>query len=62
MKFSASRFSFKVKAFINDVLRLLRLLKKPKKEEYWFVAKVTGLGIILLGIIGYIIQSIKVFM
>lgn len=51
-----------IKSFIHDSIRLLRLLKKPKSEEYWIVAKITALGIVVLGIIGYVVQTIKVFM
>ncbi len=55
-------FSRMIKSFIKDTIRLLRLLKKPKSEEYWIVAKITALGIVILGIIGYVVQTIKVFM
>lgn len=60
MKVSFSGFVRSVKSFINDVIRLFRLLKKPKKEEYWFVAKVTALGVAVLGMLGYIIQTLNV--
>ncbi len=49
----------RIKGFINSSLRVLRLSKKPSKDEFWFVAKVTGLGILLIGLIGYIIESLK---
>ncbi|MFH0987075.1 MAG: protein translocase SEC61 complex subunit gamma [Candidatus Micrarchaeota archaeon] len=48
-----------VKGFINSSIRVLRLATKPKKEEFWTVAKITGLGIILIGVIGYIMETIK---
>ncbi|MEO2117552.1 MAG: protein translocase SEC61 complex subunit gamma [Methanocaldococcus sp.] len=45
-----------LKEFIEECRRVWLVLKKPTKEEYLAVAKVTGLGISLLGIIGYIIH------
>lgn len=45
--------------FLNNAMRVLRLSKKPSKEEFWTVAKITGLGILLIGFIGYIIESVK---
>ncbi|MCS4542408.1 MAG: protein translocase SEC61 complex subunit gamma [Euryarchaeota archaeon] len=44
--------------FIDDAKRILRVSKKPSRDEYWIVAKVTGIGIIIVGIIGLIIQVI----
>ena len=49
----------KIKTFLNNVIRVLRLTKKPKKDEFFFVAKVTGLGIIFIGAIGYVIESLR---
>jgi protein transport protein SEC61 subunit gamma-like protein len=49
----------KIKTFLRNVVRVLRLTKKPKKDEFTFVAKVTGLGILLIGAIGYAIESLR---
>nr|3DKN_B Chain B, Preprotein translocase subunit secE [Canis lupus familiaris] len=45
-----------LKEFIEECRRVWLVLKKPTKDEYLAVAKVTALGISLLGIIGYIIH------
>ncbi|WP_456420120.1 protein translocase SEC61 complex subunit gamma [Methanocaldococcus infernus] len=42
--------------FIEECKRIWLVLRKPTKEEFIAVAKITGLGISLLGIIGYIIH------
>ncbi|ADG14009.1 protein translocase SEC61 complex, gamma subunit [Methanocaldococcus infernus ME] len=42
--------------FIEECKRIWLVLRKPTKEEFITVAKITGLGISLLGIIGYIIH------
>jgi len=45
----------KFKKFIKETGRVLRILKKPNKEEYKTVVKVTALGIALIGALGFII-------
>ena len=49
----------KITTFVSSSRRVLRLTKKPKKDEFFFVAKVTALGILLLGLVGYIIETVK---
>jgi len=44
--------------FIEQSRRVLKLARKPTKDEIIRTAKITGLGIALLGIIGYIIHWI----
>ncbi|MBC7100843.1 protein translocase SEC61 complex subunit gamma [Methanothermobacter tenebrarum] len=41
--------------FIEKSRRVLKVSKKPDREEYFTVAKVTGIGIIIIGVIGLII-------
>ncbi|MDI9624210.1 MAG: protein translocase SEC61 complex subunit gamma [Methanothermobacter sp.] len=41
--------------FIEKSRRVLKVSKKPEREEYFTVAKVTGIGIIIIGVIGLII-------
>ena len=48
-----------VSGFVSNAVRVLKLTTKPKNEEFWAVAKITGLGIIVLGIIGYLAQTLK---
>ena len=48
-----------VKGFITNAVRVLKLTTKPKNEEFWTVTKITGLGIVILGAIGYITRSFK---
>ena len=44
--------------FIKQSKRVLRVSKKPSREEYLNVSKVTGIGIILIGVIGFRISII----
>nr|WP_319373134.1 protein translocase SEC61 complex subunit gamma [uncultured Methanobacterium sp.] len=47
-----------VASFIRQCQRVLKVSKKPDREEYINVAKVTGIGIILIGVIGFIISIV----
>ncbi|MCE5214233.1 MAG: protein translocase SEC61 complex subunit gamma [Methanobacterium sp.] len=44
--------------FIKMNQRVLRVARRPDREEYINVAKITGLGIIIIGVIGFIISLI----
>jgi protein transport protein SEC61 subunit gamma-like protein len=45
----------KVQKFIKETIRVLRVTKKPNGEEFKAVVKVTGIGILLIGAIGFVI-------
>ena len=45
----------KVKRFIKETIRVLRITKKPSKEEYISIVKVTGVGIAVLGTLGLVV-------
>lgn len=45
-------------SFIKSSLRLLRLAKKPSKEELWLSIKICFLGMLIVGVIGFIIYFI----
>ena len=47
-----------MKKFLYECKRVLRVTRKPKKDEYIQVAKVTGLGILLIGLIGFLIMIV----
>jgi len=44
--------------FIQNCKRMFQVARKPDRDEYLQVAKITGLGIIWIGILGYIIMLI----
>ncbi len=52
----------KVKRFIKETLRVLRITKKPSKEEYLSIVKVTGIGSLLIGALGFIIFLLDQFL
>ena len=45
----------KIRRYWKETLRVLRVTKKPNKEEFKSVVKVTGLGMAIIGAIGFII-------
>lgn len=50
----------KIKEFGKECIRVLKVTKKPTNEEFKTIVKVSGLGILLIGLIGFIIQVIKI--
>jgi protein transport protein SEC61 subunit gamma-like protein len=38
--------------------RVLRVSKRPDREEFINVSKITGLGIIVIGVIGFVISIV----
>ena len=44
--------------FVKDSKRVLKVARKPDKDEYFDFAKVTTLGIIIIGLIGFVIYLI----
>lgn len=49
----------KLKRFIKETGRVLRITKKPDWTEYKSLLKVTGLGIAIIGLMGFVIFLIK---
>ncbi len=45
----------KVPLRLNEYVRILKLTRKPSREEFTVIAKVAGAGILLVGFIGFII-------
>lgn len=52
----------KTKAFIAKSKRVWLILKKPTRKEYEMIAKISAIGILILGVVGFIIAMfMKVF-
>jgi len=56
MKEKLSEYWVKFKSFVKECKRVLQITKKPSKEEYKTIVKVTGIGILLIGALGFIIS------
>ncbi|MBC8500232.1 MAG: protein translocase SEC61 complex subunit gamma [DPANN group archaeon] len=49
----------KIKNYTSHCWRVLRITKKPDKIEYKTIVKASGLGIALIGIIGFLLQILN---
>ncbi|MCK5149878.1 protein translocase SEC61 complex subunit gamma [Candidatus Pacearchaeota archaeon] len=50
-----------IKSFVVKCKRVWLSLKKPSKKEFETIAKVSAIGIVLLGIIGFLVSIIMNF-
>lgn len=44
-----------LKKFFKNCARVLKVTRRPTREEYLSASKITGLGIIIIGLIGFAI-------
>jgi len=56
----ASSWKYKVRSFIGECARVLKITKKPDAIEFKTIVKVSGLGIVIIGLIGFIVQMAKI--
>ena len=57
---STQAWQFRAKSFLLELMRVLRITKKPDAAEFKTIVKVSGLGILIIGLIGFIVQMIKI--
>jgi protein transport protein SEC61 subunit gamma-like protein len=51
-----------IKSFVIKCKRVWHALKKPSKDEFTKVAKVSAVGIIILGFLGFLVSLVmKIF-
>jgi protein transport protein SEC61 subunit gamma and related proteins len=51
----------KIKEFLISSKRILSISTKPSKKEFWTMSKVIGLGMVIIGIIGFLVKLIMEF-
>jgi protein transport protein SEC61 subunit gamma and related proteins len=49
----------KFKDFVTECRRVLRVTRKPTKEEYKVIAKVSGIGLLIIGLAGFIFHIVR---
>ena len=54
-------FWSKTKSFILECKRVFKVTKKPSREEYKTIVKISAIGMLVIGAIGFIIQMIWAF-
>jgi protein translocase SEC61 complex gamma subunit len=50
----------KTKSFIIECTRVFKSTKKPNKHEFSVIVKVAGIGILLIGAIGFLVQLLVI--
>jgi len=48
----------KLKSFFAQCRRVWTVLKKPTKQEFLTISKISALGILALGLVGFLIGAI----
>ncbi|MFA7708207.1 MAG: protein translocase SEC61 complex subunit gamma [Candidatus Pacearchaeota archaeon] len=51
----------KIKSFAGQCVRVWHLLKKPSKTEWMTIAKVSAIGLGIIGIMGFVIALVMGF-
>ncbi|MBU4502177.1 MAG: protein translocase SEC61 complex subunit gamma [Nanoarchaeota archaeon] len=49
------KYFVKLKSFGLECRRVLRVTKKPNSNEFKVIVKVTGIGIMVIGFIGFVV-------
>ena len=44
-----------IKEFFRKYIRVLKLARRPTKEEFWKISAVAALGIAIIGVLGFLI-------
>jgi len=52
-------FGFKIKRFFKECMRVVKITKKPNMLEFKTIVKASGLGMIIIGLLGFIISILK---
>jgi protein transport protein SEC61 subunit gamma and related proteins len=48
----------KLMSFLIQSKRVWHVLRKPTKEEFWTISKVSAIGILVIGAVGFLIAYI----
>ncbi len=49
----------KFRTFVDECIRVLKVTKKPDKNEYLNVAKISAIGLLIIGLLGFLLFSLK---
>ncbi len=58
MKFNVKELLSKIKSFGVKCKRVWFILRKPSKKEFVMVAKISALGVLVLGVLGFLVAII----
>ncbi len=49
----------RIKIYVAECRRVLKITKKPDSTEFKTIVKVSGLGMLIIGLLGFLITMIK---
>ncbi len=55
------KFVTNLGSFVNKCRRVWHILKKPSSEEFKATAKISAIGILIIGLVGFAISAIMGF-
>jgi protein transport protein SEC61 subunit gamma and related proteins len=55
-------FKTRMRRFFIQCIRVLKITKKPNRDEYRTLVKVSGLGIAVIGMIGFLLHVLFVLL
>jgi protein transport protein SEC61 subunit gamma-like protein len=55
----APSFMQRLKIFTKECVRVFKITKKPDKQEFMMVSKIAGVGILIIGAIGFIVHLLQ---
>ncbi|PSG98758.1 MAG: protein translocase SEC61 complex subunit gamma [Nanohaloarchaea archaeon SW_7_43_1] len=58
MEFKPRKWKNQLKSKLNEYKRVLKISTKPDREEFEMAAKVTGAGMLIIGLMGFIMYLI----
>ena len=50
-----------ISSYVKECHRVLKVTKKPNSVEFKTIVKVSAAGMLLIGLIGFLVQMVKVF-
>ncbi|MDY6964747.1 MAG: protein translocase SEC61 complex subunit gamma [Halobacteriota archaeon] len=52
---ATSKGKFSISQKLNEYVRIMKLARRPSREEFSKISRISGLGILLIGTIGFLI-------
>ncbi len=49
----------RLKAFIMECKRVLRVTKKPDKQEFTTIVKISAIGMAIIGVVGFLVHFVR---
>ncbi len=49
----------RIRSYLYKCRIVLRVTKKPTKQEFYTIVKVSALGMVIIGLLGFVIQIAK---